>query len=95
MTPRLQWLLATSLNTVPVTVRPLYFRYAVYLTLWPQAHSECQGTRRITLIGAFFFVTQHPPVWQDLIIEASRSHTPHSVRLVWSSDQSDAETSTW
>jgi len=32
-----------------------------------------------------------------LIIEASRSHsdTPHSVRLLWTSDQPDAETSTW
>jgi hypothetical protein len=32
-----------------------------------------------------------------LIIEASRSHsdTPHSVGLFWTSDQPDAETSTW
>jgi hypothetical protein len=32
-----------------------------------------------------------------LIIEASRSHsgTPHSVGLLWTSDQPDSETSTW
>jgi len=32
-----------------------------------------------------------------LKIEASRSHsyTPHSVGLLWASDQPDAETSTW
>ena len=31
-----------------------------------------------------------------LIVEASRSHsdTPHSVGLLWTTDQSDAETST-
>jgi len=41
---------------------------------------------------------QQPPLGQDLlIIEASRSHsdTPHSVGLLWTSDQPDAETSTW
>jgi len=32
-----------------------------------------------------------------LTVEDSRSHsdTPHSVGLLWTSDQSDAETSTW
>jgi hypothetical protein len=32
-----------------------------------------------------------------LIVEASRSHsdTPHSVGLLWTSDQPDTETSTW
>jgi hypothetical protein len=32
-----------------------------------------------------------------LIIEASRSHsdTPHSVELLWTSDQPDVKTSTW
>jgi hypothetical protein len=36
-------------------------------------------------------------VGQDLIIEATRSHsdTPHSVGLLWTSDQPVAETSTW
>jgi hypothetical protein len=43
-------------------------------------------------------MAQQPLVGQGLlIIEASRSHsdTPHSVGLSWTSDQSDAETSTW
>ena len=42
-------------------------------------------------------MAQQPPVGQGfLIIEASRSHSdaPHSVRLLWTSDQTDAETST-
>jgi len=32
-----------------------------------------------------------------LITETTRSHsnTPHSVRVFWTSDQSDAENSTW
>jgi len=43
------------------------------------------------------YLAQQPPVGKGLIIEASRSHsdTPHSVGLVWTSDQLDAETSTW
>jgi hypothetical protein len=43
-------------------------------------------------------MAQQPPVGQDLlIIEDSWSHadTPHSVGLLWTSDQPDAETSTW
>jgi len=45
-----------------------------------------------------FTMAQQPPVGQDLfIIEDSWSHsnTPHSVRLLWTSDQPVAETSTW
>jgi len=43
-------------------------------------------------------MAQQPLVGQDLfIIEASRppSDTPHSVGILWTSDQSDAQTSTW
>ena len=43
-------------------------------------------------------MTQQPPVGQGLLIfEALRSHsdTPHSVGFLWTSDQPDAETSTW
>jgi hypothetical protein len=47
----------------------------------------------------FFFTTaQQPLVVQGLpIIKGSKSHsdTPHSVGLLWTSDQPDAETSTW
>jgi hypothetical protein len=47
----------------------------------------------------FFSSMAHKPlVGQDLlVIEVSRSHTldtPHSVGLLWTSDQPDAETST-
>jgi hypothetical protein len=44
-----------------------------------------------------FFMGQHPLVGQGLLIfEASRSHsdTPHSLGLLWTSDQHDAYTST-
>jgi hypothetical protein len=44
------------------------------------------------------FMAQQPLVGQCLlIVEASRSYsdTPHSVGLLWTSDQPDAETSTW
>ena len=43
-------------------------------------------------------MAQEPLVGQGLlVIEASRSHsdTPHSVGLLWTSDQPNAETSTW
>jgi len=45
----------------------------------------------------FFPMTQKPLVGQGLVIvDASRSHsdTPHSVGLLWTSYQPDAETST-
>jgi hypothetical protein len=45
----------------------------------------------------FFSAAQQPPVGHSaLIVVASRSHsdTPHSVGLLWTSDQPDAETST-
>jgi hypothetical protein len=44
-----------------------------------------------------FFMAQQPLVGQGLpIVKTSRSHsdTPHSVRLLWRSDQPDAETCT-
>jgi hypothetical protein len=49
-------------------------------------------------LQTFSPVAQQPPVGQGpLIIEASRSHsdTPHSVGLLWTSDQPDAEVCTW
>ena len=43
----------------------------------------------------YLTMAQQPLVGQDLIIEDSLSHsdTPQSLRLLWMSDQSDAETS--
>jgi hypothetical protein len=46
----------------------------------------------------FFPMAQQPLVGQGLlIVDASRSHSdiPHSVGLLWTSDQPDTETSTW
>jgi hypothetical protein len=51
----------------------------------------------IMAIIIFFSMAQQPPLGQVLInIEASRSHpdTPHSVGVLWKSDQPEAETST-
>ena len=48
-------------------------------------------------LHTFFFMAQQPLMGQGLlIIEASLSHsdTPHSIGLLWTSDQPDAETST-
>jgi len=45
----------------------------------------------------FFYTAQQPPVGQGLlIVEASLSHsdTPHSVGLLWTNDQHDAENNT-
>ena len=59
----------------------------------------CQGTP--TFLGqgkTNFFMAQQPLVGQGrLIIDALRSHsdTPHSLGLLWTGDQPDAETSTW
>jgi hypothetical protein len=55
----------------------------------------------MTLVGERlfnFFVAQQPPVGRGLLtVEALRSHsdTPRSVELLWTSDQSVVETSTW
>jgi hypothetical protein len=54
--------------------------------------------RPIKMLYFFFSTTQQPPVGQGLLtIEASRSHsdTSHPVGLLWTSDQPDAEPSTW
>jgi len=49
------------------------------------------------MVPSFFFViAQQPPVGEGRLIEASQSYsdTPHSVGLLWTSDQPVAETST-
>jgi len=51
-----------------------------------------------TVLEVFFTTAQQPSVGQGLlIIEVSRSHsdTPHSVGLLWTSNQPEAGTSTW
>jgi len=42
-------------------------------------------------------MTQQPTMGQGLFVGASRSHsdTPHTVGLLWTSEQPDAHTSTW
>ena len=51
----------------------------------------------VALEKFFFLMAQQPRVGQGLlIIDPSRSHsdTPHSVGILWTSDQPDAKTST-
>jgi hypothetical protein len=60
-------------------------------------HELKPTTLRSSIQSFFPPMAQQPLVGQGLlIIEASRSHsdTPHSVGLLWTSDQSVAETST-
>jgi hypothetical protein len=57
---------------------------------------ESQHFTKATLFSPS--MAQQPPVGQGLLtVEASRSHsgTPHSVGLLWTSDQPHAETPTW
>jgi hypothetical protein len=73
------------------------FNRAYFLTIILQIQ-----TRRVVNVILVYWgdhspMAQQPLVGQGLlIIDASRSHpgTPHSVRLLWTSDQPDAETST-
>jgi hypothetical protein len=61
------------------------------------ACQQCHALRS-EQVFIFFLVVQQPLVGQGLLINrASRSHsdTPHSVVLLWTSDQPDAEVSTW
>ena len=58
--------------------------------------SRDRPTRMGRNVGSVFFFHGSTALFgQDLIIEASRSHsyTPHSVGLLWTSDHTDAETS--
>ena len=54
------------------------------------------GTEIIMYFKMLFLMVQQPLLGQRLIIQTSLSHsdTPYSVGLLWTSDQSDAETST-
>jgi hypothetical protein len=70
----------------------------VFLSWSPDKHTNHCVAWMIMLQNHFFPRCNIPPVGQSLLItEASRSHsdTAHSVRLLWTSDQPDAETSTW
>ena len=52
----------------------------------------------LTYLLSFFFRGTTAPVGLGLLnVEASRSHSdaPHLIRFLWTSDQTDAETSTW
>jgi hypothetical protein len=53
-------------------------------------------TSTLKICAVLFSIVQQPLVGKDLTIKASRSHsdTPHSVGLLWTRDQPDAESST-
>jgi hypothetical protein len=77
-----------------------YFRPAkgqLYLALCINEYVDTSNYPSNTTIYPPPPIAQQPLVIQDLlIIESSRSHsdTPHSVGIIWRSDQSDIETST-
>jgi hypothetical protein len=65
--------------------------FIAFIYMWSLQISLC-------FFYLFFTMAQQPPVGQGLlIIEDSQSHsdTPHSAGLLWTSDQPDADTSTW
>jgi hypothetical protein len=67
--------------------RSIYIYIYIYIYTHTHTHTHTH----------FLPMAQEPLVGQGfLIIEALRSHsdTPHSLRLLWTSDQPDAETST-
>ena len=74
------------------------FHSLPYIHLFIYVASEIGASLKILLCVQRFFLTQQLPVDQVLlIIESTQSHpdTPHSIGLLWTSDQSVAETSTW
>jgi hypothetical protein len=62
-------------------------------------NQESTTTESWPYLASFFSpLAQQPPVGQGFFtVKASRSHsdTPHSVGLLWASDQPDVEPSTW
>jgi hypothetical protein len=72
----------------------LYFRFRSF----PASGSDHVTNAAWEWESPYPSMARHPLVCQGLlIVEASQSHsdTPHSVGLLWMSDQSEAETSTW
>ena len=86
----------------------LYFSLNINRVI--ELRTMCWAEQMTSLVGGRKFVclnTTWPLKWPTcwwkyvgqglLIIEDSRSHsdTPHSIELLWTSDQPDAETSVW
>ena len=71
--------------------------------IWPSGISHISSTPELTFLQPWFvfqnfcFTARQPLVGHGLLIKGSRSYsdTPHSVGLLWTSDQTVAETSTW
>jgi hypothetical protein len=82
----ISWCVASNCEELPVAWEFDVFCFT--FVFWRE--NECSYT--------IFRMAQHPLLcWVLLIIEASwsPSDTPHWVELLWTSDQPDAETSTW
>jgi hypothetical protein len=89
----LRYQLLPALKKLYICVFNFYKRLNV-VTIWSKHNAKWIKSNTFPV----FLMVQQPPVGQGLlIIEASRLHsdTPHSVGLLWTSDQPDAETSTW
>jgi hypothetical protein len=84
-------LFVTSYVATTVFIHCLNMRYL-------KLDSRTYFTRRKSSTVFLFYYAATAPVGQGLlIVEDSWSHsdTPHSVGLLWTSDQTDVETSTW
>ena len=81
------WVLWNPKVRFPCSQEPLVFPSRYAILFW----NLCRNI-------IFLSISQQSVVGQGfLVIETSRSHTdvPHSVGLLWTSDQTDAENSTW
>jgi hypothetical protein len=65
--------------------------------MWAKKWGLKDNMQREKLWFVYFSMAQLPLVGKGPYFEASRSHsdTSHSVGLLWTNDQPDAETSTW
>jgi hypothetical protein len=84
-----------NLSVNIILTNPVYYESEIqFYSVW--CVETASYVVSLELVIFFPLMAQLPLVDQDLI-EASRSHsdTPHSVRLLWTSDQPDAESSTW
>jgi len=94
------WDWAVKFWTVQIISTPLHYVWNIYICnanrsgyIW-QVNTANQNL----CLRIFFPMTQQPLVDQVFLIimaSLSNSDTPHSVGLLWTSGQPDAETSTW
>jgi hypothetical protein len=93
------WIQSTASPSLSYTHTFLFILFSIFQTNISLriSHLSVRISHPVSA-SVFFTAEQQPPLGQVLlIIKDSRSHsdTPHSVGLLWASDQLVAETSTW